>query len=452
MTRQRFGVSFANLGMLVGVLCIATGACSRVESDDNGGGGGSGGGNTSATTGAATGGAGATVNNATSAAVAKGGGETTSPSGVGSSTANGGNASATTVTSIASGNATACVGLPPSANATDATSLAAACNGATVEAEPLPVDMIILMDRSISNSYAVGSETATPAAPGERTRWQVLTAAMQALATDPSAASIGASITFFSLNDESKNCTEALYETPVVPLGMLSTTGPQIVAAMNSLTPAGLTPTVPALTGALRYAMAEKQKDSSREKVVVMISDGFPTECDQKSPTDVTDVIKEAAAAAIPIRTFIIGVGSPDTMDSAKFNLINYARAGNTGKSPYVLDETAGADQVGSALVNALLNISGSNLACDYGVEPPDATMVVDPDKVMFTYQPNAGSLQEIPKVSSAAACNTSAHGGWYFDNPAAPTKLTLCPCSCANLGAGKANLYYGCKPQLVYN
>lgn len=442
MTMHRSRLSWLNVGLAVGLVALVAGACTRVEEDDTpsnvntSGNGGANSTNTGTSVGAST--------NTGTSVTSRGGAAT------GGKAATGG---APTVTGVG-GAAVACQGVP----ADEAAALqgqTTACNGTNIEAEPLPVDMVILMDRSISNSYAVGSDKATSATTGQTTRWQVLTAAMQGLASDPNAAELGASITFFSINggsSESPNCDENQYATPVVPLGLLGENGhgQAIVDAMNKLSPAGLTPTVPALTGAFRYAMKAKQDDPTREKVVVLISDGFPTQCTLKSPSDVVNVIQEAATAPTPIRTFIIGIGSPSQMTSAKFNLQNYARAGNTGRPPFVLDEAAGADAVRDQLITTLLNISNSPLACEYEVEPPSSDWVVDPEQVMFTYKPNVGVLQEIPKLASSATCAKSPNGGWYFDNPTNPTKITVCPCTCANFGAGSASVVYGCKPNIT--
>lgn len=460
MTKQRFGLNWLNLGLFVGVLALAVGACTRVESsdddDDNGNSNSNGNsGNTQNTqVNQNLGGQQGQATNTNGTATGLTSGTVTSTSRGGSTSvtttrATGGVSSNTTVANGGSGNVQACEGVP----AVNAADNAAACNGVTVEAEPLPVDMIILMDRSISNSYAIGSESATPATGGELTRWDVLTTAMQALATSEKAQDLGASITFFSLNggrDAATNCTAADYAKPIVPLGLLRDTGSQIVDAMAAVSPSGLTPIVPALTGVYQYAMAEKKKDSTREKVVVMISDGFPTLCDLKAPSDVSNVIKEAASAPVPIKTFIIGIGSPNTLDGAKFNLQNYARSGDTGKPPFVLDETQGADGVRDQLVKTLLNISGSAIACDYEISAPSAEWVINPNEVMFTYQPNEGGLQEIPKVGNAASCSKSANGGWYFDNPESPKKISVCPCTCTMFGAGRATVVYGCKPNII--
>jgi hypothetical protein len=452
MTKQRFGRSWLGLGLIAGVLSMALGvSCVKTTDDDDGEGGSSSispskGGAQQTSAGNSTGLTSASTGNT---GLARGGAASTTGTTKASTT--GGSTAKTSGGSAATGNVQACPGVAISS--TDINSGIDACNGQSVEAEPLPVDMIILMDRSISNSYAIGSDEAKPAAAGSLTRWQVLTAAMEGLATDKSAAELGASITFFNLNggsDVATNCDPKGYATPVVPLGLLSATGTQIVAAMTALKPAGLTPTVPALTGVFQYAMAEKKKDPTREKVVVMISDGFPTLCDQKAPSDVANVIKEAAAAPIPIKTFIVGIGSPTTMDGAKFNLQNYARAGNTGRPPFVMDETAGADGVKSQLIQTLLNISSSNLACDYEISPPSPDWTINVDEVKFTYTPSVGAVQEIPKVGSAGTCSSSPNGGWYFDNPTNPTKISVCPCTCTMFGAGKATVVYGCKPNII--
>ncbi len=73
----------------------------------------------------------------------------------------------------------------------------------------------------------------------------------------------------------------------------------------------------------------------------------------------------------------------------------------------------------------------------------------VDPTKVNVAIQ-SGGSQVYLPGVADAAACGTSA--GWYYDNPAKPTKVTLCLSSCdtaqASVGPGKPGhieVLFGC-------
>lgn len=434
MTNRRLGFSWMTLGTTLGIVGLLVGACSKVEDDGDGDGsssskGGSGSSNTSAT--------GSTGSGTKTSTAATSGGKTSS------GTAAAGGSTGTSPNS-ATGNVPACQGFPTTPEAVGAGD--DACSGVSVESEPLPVDMVILMDRSISNSYAIGTKSGA-ATDGTR-RWDVLTAGMKALAESPDASTIGASISFFNLDGggaSDPNCVASNYETPVVPLGLLPETGPEIVAKMEALTPSGLTPTVPALEGTFRYAMKLKDADPVREKVVVMISDGFPTICPLRSPSDVVNVIEDAAAAPTPIRTFIIGVGDPNTVSNGKFNLINYASAGRTG-APTLLDESADAAGVTNQMVTALLNIAQEPMQCEFLVEPPQGT-TIDPKRVALTYQPSVGKFQEIPKVGGLGDCASSEYGGWYFDNESKPTKVTVCPCTCSNFGAGAVNLVYGCQP-----
>jgi len=56
-----------------------------------------------------------------------------------------------------------------------------------------------------------------------------------------------------------------------------------------------------------------------------------------------------------------------------------------------------------------------------------------------------------VPKVADASACGTG--GGWYYDNPTAPTKVLLCQSSCDDAQAmvgpdklGKIEVLFGCE------
>jgi hypothetical protein len=313
------------------------------------------------------------------------------------------------------------------------------------------MDLILLMDRSISNSYALGSESAAPATSGSISRWTVYTSAMDTFATSPQAKGIRVSLTFFSLNggsDVAGNCQSSAYASPLLPLGTLSEHGAQLVSAMQSIKPSGLTPTVPALTGAFLYAMAEKRTDASRDKVVVLISDGFPTLCDQKAPSDVSNVIKEAATAPIPIRTYVIGTGSPQTLNSARFNLLNYANAGGTGKGPFLLDELQGADAVKEQLVSALQAIASAGTTCDLAISQPDNGAALDIETMLLRFTPSSGEPRDIPKLVNSSACSTALNGGWYLDDPTAPTKIGLCSCTCSLYGTTNFSLVHGCSAQ----
>jgi hypothetical protein len=310
---------------------------------------------------------------------------------------------------------------------------AQACLGVSVEAEAVPVDLFIIMDRSQSMGFTVEGSTMT--------RWEALRDAVESFALDPSAAEIRAGIGFFSISgvgDDSADCDAASYAEPVVPIGLLPEVGADLVAAMDDTVPAGLTPTVPALEGAISYARSWAADNPERATLVVLVSDGYPTQC-ETGPEGISAAAQAGYESDEHIRTFVIGVG-----DVAKFNLDNYARAGGTTKA-FVTD----AGDVTQSFVEALNNISNRALACEYQIPTPPQGMKLDTKKVQVIYTPASGSAEEVPNIPSLAACADSSNGGWYYDHPTNPSKITVCPCTCARFQAGHVDVRLGCKPRL---
>jgi hypothetical protein len=308
-----------------------------------------------------------------------------------------------------------------------------ACRGISQSAAAVPVDLFIMMDRSQSMGFTVEGSNMT--------RWQALRAAIESFALDPEAAEVRAGIGFFSLsgvsNDE-QDCDAVDYAEPAVAIGLLSETGAELVAAMDAITPAGLTPTVPALQGAIEYARGWAAENPDRATLVVLVSDGYPTQC-STAPDEISAAAKVGYESDEHVRTFVVGVG-----EVAKFNLDNYARAGGSGKA--FLTESG---DVSASFVQALANITTSELSCAYQLPTPPEGMKLDTTKVQVIYRPAAGSAEEVPNIPSLAACADAQNGGWYYDDPGNPSKISVCPCTCARFAAGSVDVRLGCKPRL---
>lgn len=308
-----------------------------------------------------------------------------------------------------------------------------ACNGVSVEAEAVPVDVFVMMDRSQSMGE--------PIKGGTMTRWEALHEAVQSFTADPGAAEIRAGIGFFSVSgsaDDAQDCDQDLYAEPSVPIGLVSEVASDLVAAMDEVAPGGFTPTVPALRGAISYARSSAQDNPGRATMVVLVTDGFPTQCDN-DPNQISLAARAGYESPEHIRTFVIGVG-----DVAKLNLDNYARAGGTRKA-YLTD----AGDVTTTFVDALNNITNRALACEYQLPPPPEGMKLDTEKVQVVYTPSSGDAEEVPSISSLAACAKNVNGGWYYDDAEHPSKITVCPCTCTRLQAGRVDVRLGCKPRL---
>jgi hypothetical protein len=94
--------------------------------------------------------------------------------------------------------------------------------------------------------------------------------------------------------------------------------------------------------------------------------------------------------------------------------------------------------------------VAGSQVACDLAIPEPPAGETLDPSKVNVKYL--AGGVapgETLPRVSDVTACSGA---GWYYDDNATPTSITLCPDSCTTVqGDVDANVkvVFGCATQL---
>jgi len=78
--------------------------------------------------------------------------------------------------------------------------------------------------------------------------------------------------------------------------------------------------------------------------------------------------------------------------------------------------------------------VSGSQVSCELNVPQPSQGSL-DPMQVNVKYL--VGGVAPgitLPQVADAAGCGAS--GGWYYDDPIAPTTISLCPTSCAEVQA----------------
>lgn len=304
-----------------------------------------------------------------------------------------------------------------------------ACVGTGYEAESFPVDLVLMVDVSTS---MVDNEIEGV------TRWEILKTAVSEFVTDPDAEDIGMGIDFWSWVDDS-SCDTDNYSEPTVAIGPLSDNQDEIVAALEDQQPAGLTPTYPALAGAIEYAKAHAADNPGRQAVVVFVTDGYPTKCE---PTDIPSIadLAEASWAESPrVPVFVIGI-------DGVHNLQQIASAGGT-REPFVVEGEGSTER----LVTALKNITTDTARCEFEIPPSPNPDFLSPDTeaVQVIYTPGSGDPQEIPRVSGYAACATAPNGGWYtggFDANGKPTKIVVCPCSCANFAAGSVEVTLGCK------
>jgi len=205
------------------------------------------------------------------------------------------------------------------------------------------------------------------------------------------------------------------------------------------------TPIYPALDGALRWATAYQAAHPEQKTIVLFVTDGDASVCDQDF--DNITALASAALAAAGIPTYAIGLADSNGMGVNQGNMDDLAEAGGTEQAFFINDgPTASAD-----LLQTLNAIRGMALSCDFPM--PEATKdgeEIDSSLVNVTFTAGDGTETTFTKVTDAAGCDTAK--SWYYDSETAPTRIYLCPAACEAVTSDPEahfGVLVGCKPQI---
>jgi hypothetical protein len=332
-----------------------------------------------------------------------------------------------------------------------------ACASQSFDAELVPLDIYIAFDQSYSMNKPAGEAG---------TRWDAVTTALKGFVQQaPADTSVG--LSYFPmfqsavascsvdadcpggcigcclvgeggghcLPEPAYDCNASSYATPDVPIAPLPDNESALVASLDAHYPFGGTPTSAALQGAIDHAKSWAAAHPTHKTIVVLATDGYPKDC---SPIDIPSIAAIAGAGAegtSGVSTFVVGVG--DGLD----NLNAIAAAGGTGEAFLVTDQNATAEFA------AALDTIRKSLACDFVVPSPAPGEEADFEKVNVQYTPGNGQADIVGQVASLAEC--AEDGGWYYDDPANPKIIQLCPATCTLAKAdpsGKVDVLLGCK------
>ena len=231
-------------------------------------------------------------------------------------------------------------------------------------------------------------------------------------------------------------CDDASYDAPETPMADLPGGAGTLLAAIDARTPAGGTPTLPAVSGALAFAKTWGDAHPTHKVVVVLATDGLPTLCDPSitaagsnllAAQHVADVA--AAGAAKGLQTYVIGVFTPDEQAGATTNLDTIAAAGGTG-SAYLIQTS---DVVSEKFLEAFTKVREAAAHCTYAVTSPDGGTLDLASATVTVTRPGEASFRIFAR-GSVAACDPS-QGGFYPDpsgeSAQGTTKVVLCPATC---------------------
>ena len=337
------------------------------------------------------------------------------------------------------------------------------CAGVTNTAEKVPLDIFVMLDKSGSM---------TDAASGGGTKWDAAVSALTTFVNQPESAGIGVGIQYFPqpsgnscsvtmcgtdadcgagcgpcigfpgfgicqgfANNDS--CEPGDYATPAVEIGLLPGNANALISSMNGENPDGAgTPTHPALDGAIDHATEWALSHPGHVVVALLATDGDPTSC-ETDLSAINSVAASGANATPKINTFVIGVGG-------SVNTLNGIAAAGGTTDAFMIDSEPDVQQ---AFLDALAEIQGQALPCSYLIPQPPPGEEINFGKINVSYTPGGGSEQVIPYVESVSACPASGLA-WYYDNPAMPTQILLCPNTCSTISQdpdGEVQIVVGC-------
>ncbi len=309
-----------------------------------------------------------------------------------------------------------------------------ACATSTVQANLAPVDLFVLFDRSASMGY--------------KSKWAAATAALTSFFQSKSSAGLNIALRFFPQDGcDNVTCDATACGQPTVNLGMLlASSAPadkqeqslvgvssSTMFAPNEVMGGGGTPLAPALSGAEKWATTQHAQNPGHRVAVVLVSDGEVNGCDE----DASAMAKIVADAhAVGVDTFAVGLAG---YFEAQMNAL--AQAGGTGQAFFI-----GKTDVELDLLTALQSIQQKQVSCDLPMPQASQGMTVDPKLVNVDYTPGGGVIGLLGQVPNASNCGMA--GGWYYNDPVAPTQITLCPSTCATVQAdplAKIDIILGC-------
>ena len=332
------------------------------------------------------------------------------------------------------------------------------CQGVSLAATASPVNVLILLDRSVSMLDPVD-----PNVPGSPSRWDAVTSALRSFVNSAQATDARVGLQFFGLTNGNDDCAAPKYSVPAVPVAPLVGNRAALLSAIDTTLPGSFTPTAPAVAGALEYALqvAQRPENADIPSVVILASDGIPSEC---GPTgsdgamivsfgEIIDTLRQYSQPPVdgsgnptqpPIRTYLVG-----TQELAS-NANSLAQAG--GGQAFLVGGAAGAGvDLEAKFLDALLRIVVKPLSCEVELPQmaPGTNEAIDFEQVRVRFTgATSGAVTEFPRSEGPATCG--ANSAWYYDDQLEPTKIIFCKTACQNLGAGDLKVELGCAPERI--
>lgn len=303
-----------------------------------------------------------------------------------------------------------------------------ACAYVTEQATSTPLNLYIMLDKS---STMLGD------------KWDAARQGLDLFLNDPASAGIKVGINFFPREpDSTPACDQPAYKEPKVPFAALPGNAAALLQAISNESPNGVsTPIYPALGGAILKGIELAKNQPGDTSAVLLVTDGEPqgpaAQCSGVDPQD-PKAIADLAAVGVQNQVLTFVVGLPGVNQSTANQI---AAGGGSGAAIVVGTSNTKAD-----FQAALATVRGKALPCEYLIPTKVAGGEVSPLNVNVLFTPGGSTeYQTIPQTTQ----DKCDGGGWYYDDPSKPTKILLCPSTCAQLKidlGGRIDIMLGCK------
>ena len=301
--------------------------------------------------------------------------------------------------------------------ALDAAVASNACAKQTARATRQPVYLAFAFD--VSGSMGKGDK----AWHDRALKWDPVVAATKAFFEDDRSEGFSAALTFFPADDD--RCDRASYQVPDVSMTALPS--PAFGEALDMIGDGdwrGGTPTLHVLQGIFDQIDAARESRPGRY-AVVLVTDGYPQDCDDDSIEAVAELVRERAD---DIPSYVIGVENPpiDDAPDVTTNLSMVAEAGGSGQA-YLID-TGDPTKTTSAFKATIEAIRSAAVSCKLAIPEAPPGQTFDKQKVSVRYLSGSSEIA----LNYDADCN--GNEAWHYDDASAPSELVLCPSTCKGL------------------
>jgi hypothetical protein len=318
-----------------------------------------------------------------------------------------------------------------------------ACASTTVTAEPIPLDLVIILDRSLSmvepgytTRQASQADCNIDETPIRDSKWCRAINALMDFFEAPS--SVGMGVAFRTFSGDEGDC-EA-YPTLDVDFGVIQggADDPLLVSLegqMNDQYPDGYTPTERALKTIVNFTLARQQENESsgnanRKVIGVLVTDGEPYNCELNTTVLNQIVVDHFEATGIP--TFFIGMAGADypglNIMAQDAGAPEHTEGCNEAVSPCYYYDVGQGDA--TVLITTLEEIRRTVIGCQFAI--PEAEVgLVDLDTIEVHFTPAEGKETETLTRVLGGEQNCGDSDGYYTDDDENPTTILLCPETC---------------------